>query len=277
MNNKNPYRACVGGFLLLILSVIGLLSSIYTDLSNAIFMIYLVPQVTFDRLLRMISSPSFRQVFTLALPSLVGSVISSLPMIIFALLLVMKKHNKALTLVAAIMSFTQLFVALFNGISTIITYAASTRMISLGVITMVNLLAQSAFRFSVLLLCIKSVGKAPGSAKGMRMLPVILYILTILISLVFTWVSTTIRIMNRPLEDLIVLAAPVLFFQLLLSIPLLLAWILSCGWIANPYKAVPQPQPLPYQAPQYQAPQYQQPQQPGWQGSYGQQPRNPGQ
>ncbi len=288
LNNKNLYRPCIGGIILLILTVIGLISSVFTAFSNAAA-VYSV-RVPAGKLIQFLGSSMFRRILTTALPTIATGLITQIPILIFAVLLTMKKHNMALVIVSAITVAVNLLSGLYGGISLIVTYSQRMpRFVYIAVFSLISSLVRCVFYAGVMLLCIKATGRNSASAAKLRFLPLILFLVSTLFSLVYQYMNLTMTVSHRPLAQQLTVALPILFLQLLFTVPNVIAWFLACGWIANPFKRglqppqpqyrVPQYQVPQYhqpQQPQYQSPQYSQPQQPGWQGNYGQNPPNPG-
>lgn len=263
MNNKQNYRTCVGGIILLVLSIIGLITGLATNIRTVVTMLQhqgatgIVTAVT-----------------------IIGStVVSSAALIVLSLLLTMKKHGKILTIVALAAAGLIAITRIPGNLLTVFTNIANMpRMVFYSLMILLTNLAYAASLASVGLLSAKATGKDPASAAKLKLLPCIVYLVYALFAAIAS-VAVYFGYTGTGTSNIVVLVLTNVFSSLLGNVLPLVCWFLICGWIVDPYAKTPAPQqvapaaaPQPsyqppvysqptYQAPQYQAPQYQVPQQ----------------
>lgn len=260
MNQKNNYRTCIGGIILLVLSIIGLLSGLGTNISSAV---------------QILQYPNVSNIISV-ITSIGITLISSGVVIAFSLLLTLKKRNKTLALVAlgggALIGLIRLINGLLNLISIISTNPALT------FFSLLNTLSGLAFAATFAaagFLCSKVI-KDPGSVGKMKLLPCIAYLAYILLSVLATIAMNVAYVsMGIPVSALLMTTITSVFSTLFGNVLNLVCWYLICGWIVDPTEKKPTPkQPAqqppqgyyPPQQPTYQAPQQNQaPQQPNYQ------------
>lgn len=258
MNQKNNYRTCIGGIILLVLSIIGLLSGLGTNISTVVQMLqYNGPAAIVS-----------------AVSMIANTLLSSGALIAFCLLLTLKKHNKILTIVALAAAAIIFVLRIPSNITSLINFIiGSPQNIVAGLVYLLTNLVYIAFWASVAFLCLKATGKEPASAAKLKLLPCIVYLAYTLFS-VFS--SIAIYFGMPSLNSNLVIAILTNAFSSLVSKALpLVCWFLICGWIVDPTEKKPTPkQPAqqppqgyyPPQQPTYQAPQQNQaPQQPNYQ------------
>lgn len=258
MNQKNNYRTCIGGIILLVLSIIGLLSGLGTNISTVVQMLKY-------------SGPT---AIVSAVSMIANTLLSSGALIAFCLLLTLKKHNKILTIVALAAAAIIFVLRIPGNISTVITYALHIpQQIVHGLAFLLANLAYIAFWASVAFLCLKATGKEPASATKLKLLPCIVYLAYTLFS-VFSSIAIYLVQPNFD-SSRVILMLTTAFSSLVGNALPLVCWFLICGWIVDPTEKKPTPkQPAqqppqgyyPPQQPTYQAPQQNQaPQQPNYQ------------
>ena len=273
MNQKNTYRACIGGIILLILSIIGLISGLASNITSAV---------------QILKYPNAANIFSV-IASVISTLLNSGVMIAFTLLLTLKKRDKTLALVGlgggALIALFRLIMGLINLISTI---ASTPGLIFYQLVVLLNALAFAAVPASAGFLCSKAM-KDPGSVGKMKFLPAIAYLASILLSILANvavnlfYVSMGYTAIGAIAITLITTA----FTTLIGGAVNVVCWYLIGDWIVAPTEKKPAakkpvqqpaqgyyppqqptyqaPQQNAYQAPTYQAPNYQAPQQNNYQ------------
>ncbi len=249
----------IGGIILLIMTALAVLSKLFNFVTT------------------LIAGASI----SIALQTLLTQLLIVVPHLVFAVMMVMKKHGKTL-MIAAIIMLACRSLGLIGNISQIIYYARFlTQDWFYPVSNLLVTLAWCASCAGVMLLCMKSY-KDPAGTKMLKLLPPILYaagsamgLLSMLLygQRLFGY-TTVFQIIN-------------VTTSLVSGVIYTVVWFLVCGWIADPYEkqpvarraAYPTQYPPQYQPQQgYQAPQYppQQPQYPQYpQQTYPPQNQNP--
>ena len=260
MNNKQNYRVCVGGIILLALTALGMLSSLGTNISNMI---------------QQIQNFGGTAVAS-GLPSILGTLISSVPMLVFAVMLVMKMHGKGLAILSLVHAVLYFLFNIILGIASIISYVqVQAAFVIIPVMQLVRNLAYTLFLLTLAFLCFKATGKEPASARKLSKLPALLYIVYGVISVISTVVQFLVFTKGAPVSAVLPTILGSAIGVVISTVINAVCWFMIGSWIANPMQkdflpqqaapvAAPQPtyQPPVYSQPTYQAPQYQVPQQP---------------
>ncbi len=276
MNNKPLYRTCVGGILLLITSIFGTISTLTSVIWNFLqYNAILKPEY----LARYLTPERIFFILGRSLPTILTSLAISLPILLFAVLLVMKKHGKPLVIAAIIMLVCQAATVFYSAG----TMLFGTRAIMpASIVSLFSEVVACGFPVTLMLLCIKAA-KVPEAGRKLKLLPVLLRGLALLLSLISAVAINL--LMNYGFgRNVIITLFTSLIPSLIGGVFHCVIWFLVCGWIVNPWKSAPKaayptqypPQYRPQQG--YQAPQYppQQPQYPQYpQQNYPPQNQNP--
>lgn len=232
---KQKYRSCVGGILLLAAGVLGILSQVFTFVTSALSFGGSVP-------------PELISAYT---TTLITTVINSLPVILLGVMLMIKKRGIIITILSGIMLVLNL-ISLVSIIITITQLDAATA----ANINWLNRVFSALTYAALLVLSIGAMNPKPNALNKLWFLPGVCYGLCAITSIIFT-INNTLSISGEYMEP--GFKVGFIIGTILGSLPLnglyTAGYFLTGHWLANPYKKGYQPQ---YQQYQYQQPQYQQ-------------------
>ena len=234
--NKNNYRNCVGGILLLAAGIFSILAQIFA---------FYITSISFGGSLPAELSATYAQ-------NLIRETVYALPLIVLGVTLLMKKSGIITIILSGILMVLNL-ITLINNLIVLSSMSADMAIYVNWIGTVFSVLTYA----SLLVLSIGTLNPQPNALKKLWFLPGICYaIYTIAVVIYVT--KTAVPANNLYWDP----AAKIATIVGALPIPAMhtAGFFLSGHWLANPYKKGYQPQQVQpqYQQPQYQQPQYQQ-------------------
>lgn len=240
--NKQNYRTCIGGVLILAAGILGIIIQLFT---------FVTTSLTYGG-----SMPA--GLASIYIQNLITTVLTNLPVIALGVMLLLKKRGIIITILSGVM----LALSLFSLVSRII----SISLLDSSVTITTN---WAGFVFTILtyagllVLSIVSMNLQPNIFKKLWFLPGVCYALYAITSMITT-ISSSLAASGGYMEPGFMIGF--IIGTIIGSLPTYglytAGYFLAGHWLANPYKKGYQPQQAQPQQPQYQYQQYQQYQQP---------------